>query len=65
PSWFFDTSVQGEGTVDIPTHLVDLAHWTLFPVEKIDIHKDISLEMANAWPTSVPLAVYKRITNQK
>ena len=65
PPWFFDTSVQGEGTVDIPSHLVDLAHWTLFPEEKIDFDNEVSLKMANAWSTRVPLEVYKRITNQK
>jgi hypothetical protein len=64
PPWFFDIYVQGEGTVDIPSHLVDLAHWTLFPGKKIDYNKDIKLEEAQIWTTSVPLEVYKRITNQ-
>ena len=31
PTWFFDTTEQGEGLNDIGTHLVDLVQWTLFP----------------------------------
>ncbi len=27
PAWFFDTAQQGEGLVDITTHLVDLVQW--------------------------------------
>jgi len=27
PAWFFDTSQQGEGIVDVTTHLVDLVQW--------------------------------------
>ena len=31
PAWFFDTAQQGEGLVDITTHLVDLVQWACFP----------------------------------
>ena len=31
PAWFFDTSQQGEGIVDVTTHLVDLIQWGCFP----------------------------------
>ena len=31
PAWFFDVAQQGEGLVDITTHLVDLVQWECFP----------------------------------
>ncbi|MDR3193679.1 MAG: Gfo/Idh/MocA family oxidoreductase, partial [Tannerella sp.] len=31
PVWFFDTEQQGEGSVDVTTHLVDLVQWACFP----------------------------------
>ena len=31
PAWFFDATQQGEGLVDITTHLVDLVQWECFP----------------------------------
>ena len=31
PAWFFDTKQQGEGIVDVNTHLVDLIQWEAFP----------------------------------
>jgi len=36
PSWFFDVNAQGEGIVDVSTHLVDLILWQGFPGEAID-----------------------------
>jgi len=31
PPWFFDVEQQGEGIVDITTHLVDMIQWEAFP----------------------------------
>jgi hypothetical protein len=31
PAWYFDVSLQGEGIVDVTTHLVDLVQWKCFP----------------------------------
>ncbi|MHC4170233.1 MAG: putative oxidoreductase C-terminal domain-containing protein, partial [Planctomycetota bacterium] len=28
PAWYFDTTQQGEGLVDVTTHLIDLMMWT-------------------------------------
>ena len=41
PAWFFDTVQQGEGLVDITTHLVDLVQWECFPDQIIDYHRDV------------------------
>ena len=31
PAWYFDTAQQGEGIVDVTTHIVDLVQWGSFP----------------------------------
>ncbi|UCD53013.1 MAG: hypothetical protein JSW27_10310, partial [Phycisphaerales bacterium] len=36
PTWYFDTAQQGEGLVDVTTHLIDLGLWTCFPEQRID-----------------------------
>ena len=35
PAWYFDTDQQGEGLVDVTTHLVDLVQWGCFPEQII------------------------------
>ena len=62
PTWFFDTSVQGEGLNDIGTHLVDLVHWTLFPDRPLDFRRDLKVLSAYRWPTVIPEAGFKRVT---
>lgn len=63
PAWFFDTAEQGEGASDIGTHLVDLVQWTLFPNQGIDYKKDVRVLAAQRWPTWIPEAEFKRVTN--
>jgi predicted dehydrogenase len=63
PPWFFDTSEQGEGFNDIGTHLVDLVQWTLFPDRAIDYRADVKVLAAQRWPTWIPEAEFKRVTN--
>ncbi len=60
--WFFDTSVQGEGLVDITTHLVDLVFWTLYPDKAIDYKQDVELVSAKHWPTVMTAAQFETIT---
>ncbi|HZS05090.1 MAG TPA: putative oxidoreductase C-terminal domain-containing protein [Blastocatellia bacterium] len=52
PAWYFDTTQQGEGIVDVTTHLVDLVFWECFPDQKVAT-EDISLLKAKRWPTVV------------
>ena len=63
PSWFFDTTEQGEGLNDIGTHLVDLVQWTLFPEKAIDYRADVRVLSAQRWPTSIPESDFRRVTN--
>ena len=62
PGWYFDTRQQGEGIVDVVTHLLDLVMWECFPEESIDFQGDIDIKKARRWPTLVTLRQYKKVT---
>ena len=47
PAWYFDVLQQGEGIVDVTTHLIDLTFWKMFPDKVIDYQKDIKVLTAN------------------
>src|SRR5690606_10364102 len=65
PEWFYDVRQQGEGLVDVTTHLVDLVQWESFPDEIIDYKEDIELLSAKRWPTLVSPAQFERSTGQQ
>ncbi|HEY9257737.1 putative oxidoreductase C-terminal domain-containing protein, partial [Chitinophaga sp.] len=62
PSWYMDVQQQGEGIVDVTTHLVDLVQWTCFPEQILDYKKDIHIDTATTWPTTMSVAQYSGIT---
>lgn len=62
PVWYFDVTQQGEGIVDVTTHLVDLVQWEAFPDQIIDYKKDIELVDANRWTTSISQEEFKQVT---
>lgn len=62
PAWFYDVEQQGEGVVDIATHLVDLANWMCFPEQVIDYKKDIEVLSASHWPTKLTLNDFEKST---
>jgi hypothetical protein len=62
PAWFMDTAQQGEGIVDVTTHLVDLVQWECFPEQIVDYKKDIQLVNANRTTTEMTLSQFKAIT---
>ena len=62
PAWFMDVSQQGEGIVDVTTHLVDLVQWECFPEQIINYPNDIQLASAKRWPTHMSLSEFKAIT---
>ncbi|MCK8492430.1 Gfo/Idh/MocA family oxidoreductase [Spirosoma sp. RP8] len=64
PAWFMDVAQQGEGIVDVTTHLVDLVQWECFPEQTIDYGKDIRLTSARRWTTDMNLSQFKAITKQ-
>ncbi len=62
PGWYFDTTQQGEGIVDVTTHLLDLVMWECFPDEPISYDKDIEIVSARRWPTMITKEQYEKVT---
>ncbi len=62
PAWFFDVAQQGEGLVDITTHLVDLVQWECFPAEILAFNRDIRILGAKRWPTKISPAQFAQVT---
>jgi hypothetical protein len=61
PAWFFDVQQQGEGIVDVTTHLVDLVQWECFP-EQILSPSDVTIAGAKRWPTIISREEFKGVT---
>jgi predicted dehydrogenase len=61
PAWFFDVEQQGEGLVDITTHLVDLVQWECFS-EQILNPSDVNMVAAKRWPTVILPEEFKGVT---
>ncbi|HKJ67056.1 MAG TPA: putative oxidoreductase C-terminal domain-containing protein, partial [bacterium] len=53
PPWYYDVNQQGEGVVDVTTHLVDLIQWECFPGEIINYQNDIEMLSADHWATEI------------
>jgi len=64
PAWFFDTAQQGEGIVDVTTHLVDLVQWGCFP-EVILNKTDVQMISAKRWTTDISPAQFEKVTSLK
>lgn len=64
PAWFFDTDQQGEGIVDVTTHLVDLIQWGCFP-EIILNKSDVQMISARHWTTSISPEEFEKVTGLK
>lgn len=62
PEWYFDVEQQGEGIVDVTTHLVDLSLWGTFPNQPIYHDEDIELLNARRWPTMLTAQQFENIT---
>ena len=61
PAWFFDVSQQGEGIVDVSTHLVDLILWETFPDQAIDT-TEVEVVSARRWATELNPEQFKQVT---
>jgi len=64
PPWFFDVTQQGEGIVDVTTHLVDLVQWEAFP-ERILKPDDVRVLAARRWTTKLSAAQFEKATTLK
>lgn len=63
PTWYYDVTQEGNGLVDVTTHLVDLVQWTCFPEQLLDYHKDIHIDGAKRWATLITPSQFKQSTN--
>jgi predicted dehydrogenase len=61
PPWFFDVEQQGDGIVDVTTHLVDLIQWACFPEQTLT-PDDIKMIDAKRWPTILSVDEFKGVT---
>ena len=61
PEWFFDVRQEGEGIVDVTTHLVDLVQWEAFPNKTVE-RSDVTMLKARRWATPVTLAQFSQLT---
>ena len=61
PPWFFDTEQQGEGIVDVTTHLVDLVQWEAFPGVILK-KEDIQITSSKRWTTALTTEMFKKVT---
>lgn len=61
PAWFFDVEQQGEGIVDVTTHLVDLVQWECFPGQVIN-QSDVNITKARHWKTELTPAQFEKVT---
>jgi type 1 glutamine amidotransferase/predicted dehydrogenase len=64
PSWFFDVKQEGEGIVDVTTHLVDLVQWECFPEIPL-AYKDVEVLKASKWSTKLSKAQFSTITQEQ
>jgi predicted dehydrogenase len=65
PAWFLDVEQQGQGMVDVTTHLVDLIQWECFPGITLNYQKDIRIDRAKNWPTVISKAQFTELTKEK
>ncbi|GAA0877131.1 putative oxidoreductase C-terminal domain-containing protein [Algoriphagus jejuensis] len=63
PDWFFDVAIEGEGIVDVTTHLVDLIQWEAFPEEVLDT-TDVQMLSAKRWTTPLTLEEFQKVTGK-
>ncbi len=61
PPWFFDVKQQGEGIMDISTHLVDLVQWEAFPDIALQ-PSDVTVISARRWTTKISREQFKKAT---
>ena len=62
PQWFFDVRQEGEGIVDVTTHLVDLVQWQAFPEQAL-APSDATVLRARRWSTALTPEQFRNVTS--
>jgi predicted dehydrogenase len=58
PAWYYDIRVQGDGLVDVQSHMVEQAQWWVLGDEVSAFEHDVILDSARRWTTPVPSALF-------
>lgn len=61
PQWFFDVRQEGDGIVDVTTHLVDLVQWEGFPDQALK-PSDVRMLSARRWSTPITAEQFRLLT---
>jgi predicted dehydrogenase len=64
PAWFFDVRQEGEGIVDVSTHLVDLVQWEAFPEQALN-PADVRVLKARRWAPPITREQFKSVTGDE
>jgi len=62
PAWYFDVNQQGEGIVDVTTHLVDLIQWECFSEQVLDYTSDVEMLSSKHWATMITREMFEKVT---
>ena len=62
PTWYYDVAVQGDGLVDIQSHMTDQVQWMVNPESTADAASDVVIDGARRWATEVPPALFEDST---
>nr|WP_226905061.1 putative oxidoreductase C-terminal domain-containing protein [Pedobacter schmidteae] len=62
PQWYFDVNQEGNGLVDVTTHLVDMIQWACFSDQLIDFKSDVNMLSAKRWATAISPSQFKKST---
>ena len=62
PPWYYDIRIQGDGMVDVQSHMVEQAQWWVLDDDVGDFERDIILDDARRWTTPVPLDLFQDST---
>jgi len=60
PAWYYDVRIQGDGLVDIQSHLADQVDWMVLGDDPRE--REIHVHAARRWATAVPLDLYREST---
>jgi hypothetical protein len=62
PPWYFDIHIQGDGMVDVQSHMVEQAQWWVLGDNVGDYDRDVTLDNARRWTTPVPPDLFQDST---
>lgn len=62
PAWYYDVSVQGDGLVDIQSHMTDQMQWLVGGDEPFDLDRDVTDLVATRWTTPVDADLFREST---